>query len=249
MRKEYITEAFWGKIFEFLKTIKQIYIGQEKKCKKFIAAVLWMLRSGSQWRLLPGEYGCWNSIFKRYNAWSKKGVFMQLFTLSIIDPDTEYVMIDATIIRAHACSAGYKKKSVEGLGRSVGGFTTKINVISDALGNPLRFNVTPGQCHDVTQASALLKGLAGKYFIADRGYVSEDLRAQIIAQGFIPVIPPKSNSKEPHEYDKEIYKERHVIECFFSKVKYFRRIAMRYDKAVRSFESFFALACVCLWLR
>ena len=74
----------------------------------FIDAVLWIARTGSHWRELPAEFGPWNSVFVRYNRWAKKGVWERLFNALADDPDFEFVMMDATIVRAHQHSAGAK---------------------------------------------------------------------------------------------------------------------------------------------
>ena len=89
-------------------------------------------------------------------------------------------MIDATIVRSHPCAAGYKKSSQdqEALGRSKGGFTTKIHAVVDALGQALRFKLTGGQRHDVTQASELLDGFKGANVLGDKGYDSQKLISQ-----------------------------------------------------------------------
>lgn len=76
--------------------------------RKFVDAVLWIARTGSHWRELPPEFGNWNSVFVRYNRWSEKGVWERLFEALADDPDFEYVMMDATIVRAHQHSAGAK---------------------------------------------------------------------------------------------------------------------------------------------
>ena len=76
--------------------------------RKFVDAVLWMARTGSQWRELPPEFGNWNSVFQRYNRWAKKDVWESLFKALADDPDFEYVMADATIVGAHQHSAGAK---------------------------------------------------------------------------------------------------------------------------------------------
>ena len=76
--------------------------------RKFVDAVLWMARTGSQWRELPPEFGNWNSVFQRYSRWAKKDVWESLFKALADDPDFEYVMVDATIVRAHQHSAGAK---------------------------------------------------------------------------------------------------------------------------------------------
>jgi len=152
MKKEYINEVTWSKIFTFLNDFEGIYVGSEAHSKKFIEAIYWMSRTGAQWRELPDHYGNWNSVYKRFNAWSKKNVWNKLLEFCIDDPDLEYVMIDTTIVRAHACAAGYGKQEDEGLGRSRGGFTSKIHAKVDALGNPLQFILTPGQTASKTSA-------------------------------------------------------------------------------------------------
>jgi transposase len=249
MRKEYINKIAWCKILGFLKLEKRIYIGSEIKCKRFVEAIYWMSRTGAQWRELPMEYGKWNSTFKRFNNWSKKGIWDKLFQFCADNPDLEYIITDATIVRAHACAAGFGIQEEQGLGRSKGGFSSKIHTKSDALGNPLKFIVTAGQRNDITQAEALLKDVSQAYVIADKGYDSKDLRSKLIKQQCIPVIPTKSNSKEPYQYDKHMYKERYVIECFFSKMKYFRRVFSRFDKTLRNFISFLSFVGAIIWLR
>ena len=116
--------------------------------------------------------------------------------IHVSDPDTEYIMLDATIVRAHGCSAGFYTftSHKEALGRSKGGFTTKIHALVDALGNPLRFLLTPGNRHEITQAHALLKGYQSDYTIADKGYSSKKLVKTIEYNDQIAVIPSKSNS-------------------------------------------------------
>lgn len=249
MRKEYINKRVWRKILSFLKTVKKIYLGKSKHCKKFIEAIYWMARAGAQWRELPRKYGKWNSVYKRFNAWSRKKMWDKLLQFCIQDPDLEYVMIDTTIVRAHASAAGYGEQESEGLGRSKGGFTSKIHVKVDALGNPLQFIVTPGQRNDITQANTLLKNVKNSYVIADKGYDSKDLRLKLIEQNCEPVIPSRSNSKNPYIYDKHIYKERHLVECFFSKIKYFRRVFSRFDKSARNFLAFLAFLGALMWLQ
>lgn len=249
MKQEYINEASWSKIVNFLQNTEKVYLGPEGKSKRFFEAIYWMARTGAQWREIPSEYGNWNSVFKRFNSWSKKGIWDDFLKFCIQDPDLEYVTIDATIVRAHACAAGYGEQEAEGLGRSKGGFTTKIHAKVDALGNPLQFIITPGQRNDVTQAENLLKNVTGSYVLADKGYDSKEVRTMLKQNKCESVIPSKINSKDPCNYDKDIYKERHVVECFFSKIKYFRHIFSRFDKSARNFAAFLAFVGACIWLR
>jgi transposase len=219
MKKEYISEYAWRQILKFLRSCKRIYIGAECRCKRFIEVVYWMSRTGAQWRELHDKYGNWNSVFKRLNAWSKKNIWGKLLKFCANDPDLEYIMIDATIVRAHACAAGYGNQSEEGLGRSKGGFSSKIHAKVDSLGNPLKFIITPGQQADCTQAHTLLEDANQSYVMAYKAYDSNAIRMQIEKQSCKAVIPPKSNRVGIYEYDTFLYKERHVIECFFGTIE------------------------------
>ena len=135
------------------------------------------------------------------------------------------------------------------MGRSRGGLTTKIHLLCNALGNPLKFIVTGGEVADCTQALPLLENCNGRYVLADKGYDSNQILEHIEKNGAIPVIPPKKNRIEQRHYDKEIYKERHLIECCFSKLKHFRKIATRYEKYLHSFKALIAIALSCILLR
>jgi transposase len=249
MEKEYINEFSWNKIFSFLKEYEGIYCAQEGKCKNFMEAIFWMARTGAQWRECHERYGKWNSIYSRFNSWAKKDVWNKLLKFCAQDPDLEYIMIDATIVRAHACAAGYGNQDEQGLGRSRGGFTSKIHAKVDALGNPLAIIITPGQRNEITQANALVTGVQGSNIIADKGYDSNDFRCTLAEQNCTSTIPSKANRIETIPYDEYIYEERHIIECFFSKIKYFRRIFSRFDKSARNYASFIAFVGVILWLR
>ena len=74
----------------------------------FLEAVLWIARTGSPWRDLPPGFGKWNSVFRRYRDWSRAGVFERMFQAVSDDPDMEYAMIDATIVRVHRHGQGAK---------------------------------------------------------------------------------------------------------------------------------------------
>lgn len=110
-----LTNEQWQKILPVLKSCPEIRLGAGRNCRRFIDAVLWMTRTGAQWRNLPKEYGNWNSVFKRFNRWSQAGIFEKLFEQMSQDRDLEYLLIDSTIVRAHACSAGAQKKKENNL--------------------------------------------------------------------------------------------------------------------------------------
>jgi transposase len=132
----------------------------------------------------------------------------------------------------------------EALGRSRGGFSTKLHASVNGLGLPVELQLTPGQQADVTQAAALLKGYSPTAVLADKGYDSDALVEAIEAARAEAVIPPKSNRKSPRDYDTDLYKERNLVERFMNRIKHHRRVATRYEKTARNFLSFVYVASI-----
>ena len=131
---------------------------------------------------------------------------------------------------------------LQGLGRSRGGLTTKLHVCADAFGEILGFLITPGQAHDCPQAQPLLEPWPFDFVLGDRAYDSQRLVDWIESRHAQAVIPSKGNRRSPREYDRHLYRERHAIECTFGWMKYFRRVATRFDKLLDRFADFAAIA-------
>ncbi len=113
----------------------------------------------------------------------------------------------------------------------------------------MRFILTAGQVGDITQAETLIEDLPGEHLLADKAYDGDRLRTTIAARGMIAVIPSNRSRSIAIDYDQELYKERHLVECLINKIKHFRRIATRYDKTACSFIAMLCLCGTMIWLR
>jgi transposase len=138
----------------------------------------------------------------------------------------------------------------QAIGLSRGGQTTKIHALSDTLGRPFVIKVTAGNVSDINMADALLAEVKNcRYVLADKGYDSDKLRKTIRDKGARPVIPGRKSRKRKVRFDKNRYKSRWMIEAVFCRLKDFRRVATRYDKLARNYESTLAIATmVAYWV-
>ena len=143
-----------------------------------------------------------------------------------------------------------KKTEHKAVGRTRGGLNTKLHVIVDGLGNPVEFLLSPGNDHDSVHAIELLKQaeITGSNVLADRAYGTGAIRTYIEQSEANYTIPPRNDILDPWPVDWWLYKERHLVECFFQKIKWFRRIATRYDKLDASFLAFVHLASIAILL-
>ena len=117
------------------------------------------------------------------------------------------------------------------------------------LGLPVRVILTGGQRHDITQAHALVEGWPAQYVLADTAYDADHFRERITAMNATAVIPSHPSRAKKLPLDKELYKERHLVECCFNKLKHFRRVATRYEKTAANFAAMVTIAAIALWLR
>jgi len=139
----------------------------------------------------------------------------------------------------------------EALGRSRGGFTTKIHLRVNSAGLPMRTEITPGQAsdyagYDLVMASNLPSPAV---LVADKGYDSDKIREDVEKRDAVPMIPMRKNRKVRQTVDMTLYTLRNMVERCFNKLKNTRRLATRYDKTASSFLGFVDIACVRLWLR
>ena len=134
------------------------------------------------------------------------------------------------------------------MGKSRGGLSTKIHAAVDALGNPIRLLLTPGQASEYGQAEALIEGFAFEAVLADKGYDSDAFVEVIQRRGAEAIIPSKKNRLNPRSLDRHLYKARNLVERFFQKLKQFRRIATRYERLARNYPSMLSLVSAVILL-
>ena len=136
------------------------------------------------------------------------------------------------------------------MGRSRGGLTTKIHAVVDADGRPVRLALTAGQAHDSRMAEPMLKDISkGAILLADKAYDTNAIRTLAKQKQAWANIPSKSNRKQSFPFSQWVYRQRNLVERFFSKLKQFRGIATRYDKSPLNFLAAVKLAAARIWIR
>jgi transposase len=135
------------------------------------------------------------------------------------------------------------------LGRSRGGFSTKVHAIVDTKGRPIHVAITPGQQHEASVAEQLLDQHArGAALIADTAYDSQAIRDCLKAKGIKPVIHPHPLRDKKPRLDRKRYAQRYRVECFFHDLKRFRALATRFEKTARNYLALLQAACSAIWL-
>ena len=169
--------------------------------RRFLEALHFFTVENVRWRALPERFGHWNSVWKRFDRLSKAGVFEAFFdTLASMSPTAHLLQMFDLDHRARSCLGGRSKGGQEGqaLGRSRGGFTTKIHAKSDASGDIIAFDLTGGEAPDGRHFETLLDigpDIQPRAVICDKGYASKANRDAARARGVAPVIPHKANEK------------------------------------------------------
>lgn len=248
MPRTMLTDETWEKLKQIFKETGRVYNKYEHR--NTVEGILYRMRTGIQWRDLPEEFGLWNTVFRRFNLWSKKGIWQQLFQCIASDNDPEWLFIDGSIVSAHQDSSGATSRSDEAIGKSRGGNSTKIHLAVDSGGLPVYFEISGGQVHDIVHGPSLVSSAPQACCVtADKGYDSDRFREFIESNGSVANIPRKDNKKAGNSHmDWCLYKYRHLVENAFLKIKKNRAIATRYDKLARNYSSTVALAFVMVWL-
>ena len=243
MKIPMITEDQYSKLVNFLPVPRGNKIIDDRI---FISCVIWVIKTGSFWSEIPEEFGKFDTIRKRFSSWSKAGIFRKIFSaLSIKCGNDNTAMIDSTFSKDHRTACSMKSDGMDRfIGKTKGGYTTKIHLLANTHEQPLDFSLTGGQVSDSREGSHLIEKNIGRIntLIADKAYDTNHIRNLLSEHDIKCCIPPKSNRKIQYGYDEEMYKERHLIENMFAKLKDWLGIAFRRCRCGHIFDSFVCIA-------
>ena len=244
----WLSDDQWQRIAPLLPTDVR---GKERvDDRRVISGILHVLKSGCRWCDCPPEYGPHTTIYNRFVRWAQRGVWERLFReLAQRGRSGETQMIEFDAYQGAPLGIGRKRgEQKQAIGRSRGGRNTKIHAIADAKGRLLSILLSGGEAHDCPPAQRLIRRIkAARKLLGDKAYDSADLRQWLKDRGTKPVIPNRSNRKQPFSFDKKSYKQRHRIENAFGRLKDFRRIATRYDRLARNFLASVCLVAAIVW--
>ena len=240
----------WERIYAVLQACPGNYVGREPATRRFVEAVLWMARAGCAWRLVPDAVGSSNSVYKRFARWQEKGVWATLLDHLAADADREWVMLDSTVWRAHTCAAGAKKVAGDqALGRSRGGFSSKLHGAGDSPRQPAGLPPDRRAAGDAPQALPLLDRFTATAVIADKAYDTNAILEAVAATRAPAVIPPQATRVQQRPTDWQLDQQRHKIEILFGFMKQYRRVFPRFEKLARHYLAFVHLVAACILLR
>jgi transposase len=203
-----LDDAWWASLMMVIQRIPHAWKRDEVALRRFVEAVIWILRTGAPWRDLPETLGYWPSVYHRWRRWCVRGWCELIFEqLRPALPADGLVLADSTTCKAHRAAAGaaHSTAAAEALGKSRGGIGSKIHACTDGLGRILRLIDSPAQHADLRYARALMADIPATDAALDRGYVSVKLRVDLAAQGCTVHMPPKKGMLHPPPWNKTIY--------------------------------------------
>ena len=215
--------------------------------EEVLYSLLFVLAEGCRWRAIHRPGLSWITVYKYWRRWCQSGLWEKFLTQWNKHHSGDIAWVDSTCVKVHKSATNAQgEAAAQAIGRTKGGPNTKIHVAVDHHGQPISLLLSAGNEADVTYAEPLLVDGDCKVVVADKGYDSDLLRDWLRSQGMEPCIPPRSNRRTPEAYSFEHYRKRHLVENYFEKIKWFRRVATRYDKLYETYFGFVCLAAAIL---
>ncbi|MDX2058276.1 MAG: IS5 family transposase [Gemmatimonadales bacterium] len=282
MRRYELTDPQWAILEPFFPPTHSGRAGHPwSDHRPIVNGLLWLLHTGAAWRDLPERYGPFQTAHDRLTRWRADGTWnriveallRQLDQAGRLDPDTW--ILDATILRATRDAAGalhrtrprmvgserthLEEPPDHALGRSRGGFGTKIALTIEGRGLPVALGIQPGQEHESRAFETMMHRNTQRQrrghrkwprqLIADKGYSSNRIRQWLKGHRIRVVIPTKKNERPDPNFDRQAYRTRNRIERVIGWFKLHRRLATRYDKLAVNFLSFWTVAWITFLLK
>ena len=257
MERYELTDAQWAAVEPLLPAPTRRGGHPWRDHRQVLNGILWVLVTGAQWRAVPARYGPWSTCHDRFRRWRDGGLFDRVLAALHARLDAAGRVRPVAVARRRHERAGLpQRRRRQGgeaqaercLGRSRGGFGTKLHVLACANGVPLAAVVTPGQSHECREVEGLLdlaplrrpRRLAG-----DKGYSFRTVRDLLRRRGIGRVIPLRKGQPGGNgRFDRDAYRRRNAVERLIGRLKENRRVGTRHDKLAESYRAFVTLAMV-----
>ena len=253
MAQPQLREDQWDRLYAVLRACPGIYVGREVATRRFVAAVLWDgAGAGCAWRLVPDAFGRWDRVlYQRFARWQEKGLLAGADRSSggrrrsRVGHARQHRGASPRLRRRGKKSAGE-----QALGRSRGGFSTKLHAAADGPRQPAR--LPPDRRAAGRRAAGLallLHRSAAQAVLADKAYDTDAILRAVAAEGALAVIPPRATRVHQRPTDWDLYQQRHKIENLFGFMKHYRRVFARFEKLARRYLAFVHLVAARILLR